>query len=426
MPIAAESHGLWSQSAPSNPATVALATNRRVDVAVIGAGFTGLSAALHLAEAGSRVVVLDAEDIGFGGSGRNVGLVNAGLWVMPSAISKALGAEYGERLLSMLGDAPQEVYGLVSKHGMDCEAMHVGTLHCAVGDAGLRDIEARYSEWKARGAPVELLDSAAAARALGTSAYRGALLDKRAGTIQPLAYARGLGRAAIAAGATVYSNSPVQGCERDGSVWRLLTPGGSVTADWVIVATNAFSSGPFQMIRQALVRLPYFQCATDPLPEHLLKNIIPGRQGAWDTKDVLSSFRLDAAGRFIFGSVGALRAGGQQVHPDWARRAMAKLFPALAGIPFSHEWYGWIGMTDDALPRFFELGPQMVTFSGYNGRGIGPGTVFGRVLAQHVSRRSNDLLPLPVTQLSGVDWRQLKEFGYEAGAAAAHLVAARV
>ena len=426
MPVAAESHGLWGKSAPAAPATNALAGNLRVDVAVIGAGFTGLSAALHLAEAGSKVAVLDAEEIGFGGSGRNVGLVNAGLWVMPSEIPKVLGAEYGERLLSILSDSPQEVYGLVSKHGMDCEAMHVGTLHCAVGDAGLRDIEARYAEWRARGAPVELLDQAAAARALGTSAYRGALLDKRAGTIQPLAYARGLGRAAIAAGASVYSSSPVQGCERDGSVWRLMTPGGSVTADWVIVATNAFSSGPFQMIRQALVRLPYFQCATEPLPEHLRQEIIPGRQGAWDTKEVLSSFRLDAAGRFIFGSVGALRAGGQQVHPDWARRAMVKLYPALEGAAFAHEWYGWIGMTDDALPRFFELGPQMVAFTGYNGRGIGPGTVFGRVLAQHVTRRSNDLLPLPVTQLSGADWRQLKEFGYEAGAAAVHLVDARM
>lgn len=426
MPVAAQSHGLWGQSAPAAPATLPLSGAVRTDVAVIGAGFTGLSAALHLAEAGSKVVVLDAEEIGFGGSGRNVGLVNAGLWVMPSEIPKVLGADYGERLLALLGDGPQEVYGLVSKHGMDCEAMHVGTLHCAVGETGLRELERRCAEWQARGAPVELLDAAGAARALGTNAYTGALLDKRAGTIQPLAYARGLGRAALAAGAVIHSASPVQGCERDGSVWRLMTPNGTVTADWVIVATNAFSSGPFQMIRQALVRLPYFQCATEPLPEALLRDIIPGRQGAWDTKEVLSSFRLDAAGRFIFGSVGALRAGGQQIHPDWARRAMEKLYPALRGQRFSHEWYGWIGMTDDATPRFFELGPQMVAFTGYNGRGIAPGTVFGRVLAQHVTRRSNDLLPLPVSQLSSPDWRPFKEFGYEAGASAVHLVEARV
>lgn len=426
MPVAAQSHGLWGQSAPPPPATLPLSGAVRADVVVVGAGFTGLSAALHLAEAGSKVVVLDAEEIGFGGSGRNVGLVNAGLWVMPSEIPKVLGAEYGERLLALLGDAPQEVYDLVSKHGMDCEAMHVGTLHCAVGEAGLRELERRCAEWQARGAPVDLLDAAGAARALGTNAYTGALLDKRAGTIQPLAYARGLGRAALAAGAVIHSASPVQGCERDGSVWRLMTPTGTVTADWVIVATNAFSSGPFQMIRQALVRLPYFQCATDPLPETLLRDIIPGRQGAWDTKEVLSSFRLDAAGRFIFGSVGALRAGGQQIHPDWARRAMEKLYPALRGQRFSHEWYGWIGMTDDATPRFFELGPQMVAFTGYNGRGIAPGTVFGRVLAQHVTRRSNDLLPLPVSQLASPDWRPFKEFGYEAGASAVHLVEARM
>ncbi len=180
MPVAAQSHGLWGQSAPAAPATLPLSGAVRTDVAVIGAGFTGLSAALHLAEAGSKVVVLDAEEIGFGGSGRNVGLVNAGLWVMPSEIPKVLGADYGERLLALLGDGPQEVYGLVSKHGMDCEAMHVGTLHCAVGETGLRELERRCAEWQARGAPVELLDAAGAARALGTNAYTGALLDKRA------------------------------------------------------------------------------------------------------------------------------------------------------------------------------------------------------------------------------------------------------
>jgi hypothetical protein len=178
MSLAPGSHGLWAATAPPAPDGAPLAGAHQADVVVVGAGYTGLSAALHLAEGGANVVVLEAQDIGFGGSGRNVGLVNAGMWVLPSALPDALGPVHGERLLRLLGDAPAVVFDLVQRHGMACEAEHRGTLHCAVGAAGLKNITERARQWQALRAPVELLDAAQTAQAVGTSAYTGALLDR--------------------------------------------------------------------------------------------------------------------------------------------------------------------------------------------------------------------------------------------------------
>ena len=190
------SHGLWEASAPPAPHTPPLERAIAVDVAIVGGGFTGLSAALHLQEKGARTAVLEGAEIGFGGSGRNVGLVNAGMWVMPSALSGALGGLHGARLLTQLGAGPDLVYALIERHGIDCEAVRNGTLHCAVGASGLANIRQRATEWQAHGAPVRLLSAEETAERTGTRAYTGALLDQRAGTVQPLAYARGLAHAA--------------------------------------------------------------------------------------------------------------------------------------------------------------------------------------------------------------------------------------
>ena len=421
------SHGLWEQTAPPAPATGIAQGRIEADVVVVGAGFTGLSAALHLAKDGARVAVLEAAEIGFGGSGRNVGLVNAGMWVMPNDLPAVLGADYGERLLRLLGDAPQLVFRLIEEHGIACDPVHTGTLHCAVGDEGLAEIEQRAAQWQARGAPVVLLGAKEAAEKIGSTAYRGALLDERAGTIQPLAYVRGLAAAAIAAGASVFTGSPVTGAERSGARWMVSTPKARIDADWVVVATNAYTGMPWPEIRAELVHLPYFNLATEPLGDNLARTILPERQGAWDTREVLSSFRFDRDGRLVFGSVGALRGTGTAVHEAWAKRALAKLFPQLGPVRFVARWYGKIGMTADNLPKFHRLAPNVVSFSGYNGRGIAPGTVFGRILAEHIGGRLAEKdLPLPVTDPAAPPMRRLKEAFYEFGAQAAHLADARL
>ncbi len=419
------SHGLWEMTAPPAPPTASLKGQVRADVAVVGCGCTGLSASLHLAQAGAKVVALEAVEIGFGGAGRNVGLVNAGMWLQPKDIVKTLGEGYGERILSLLGGAPAEVWKTIEAYGIACEPTPNGTLHCAVGRAGLAEIEERAQQWGERGAPVRMLSTAETAARIGSGAYAGSLLDLRAGTIQPLAYARGLAGAAIAAGAQVHTRSPVRSAERTGKVWTLVTDGGTVAADWIAVATDAYGGDPWPQGRREQVRLPYFNFATAPLRAELQASILPGREGCWDTKAILSSFRFDRAGRLVFGSVGALRGAGLAVHRAWATRALAKMFPGIGKVDFEAQWYGMIGMTDNALPRFHRLAANVVTICGYNGRGIGPGTVFGRVLADHIlGKLSEKDLPLPVTEPGAPALPRLKEAYYEAGAQIAHAVGA--
>ncbi len=413
-------------TAPPAPQTAALSGDMRADVAIIGAGYTGLSTALHLAQRGIKVAVVEARHIGFGGAGRNVGLVNAGMWVMPDELPNVLGPVHGDRLLNLLGDAPKAVFELVARYGIDCELQQHGTLHCAVGQTGLDELRQREAQWQARGAPVELLSADETQRRTGSPAYAGALLDRRAGTIQPLAYVRGLAQAAIGEGAQIFTVSPVSDIQSAGAQWRVVTATGSVTADWVVMATDAYTQGPWEILRREQVHLPYFNFATTPLPPEIRTSILPGHEGVWDTQEVLSSFRMDRLGRLVFGSVGALKGTGGPIHRDWAKRALHRLFPDLKNVSFEAQWYGQIGMTDDNLPRYHAFADRVVAISGYNGRGIAPGTVMGRTLAALIAGEiAESDLPLPVTTARPARLRALKEVFYEVGAQAVHFTDSR-
>lgn len=419
-------HGLWEQSAPAAPGTRALEDHVTAEVAIVGAGYTGLSTALHLAERGVEAVLLEAVEIGFGGAGRNVGLVNAGMWVMPEELVKVLGQDHGNRLIDFLGEGPSHVWDIVRRHDIACEARHVGTLHAGVGAAGVAELAERARQWQRRGAPVELLDKAGAAEKIGSDFYAGALLDLRAGTIQPLAYARGLARAAIGLGARIFTASPAIKVERAGAGWRVATPKGSVVARQVVFATDAYTRHVMEDIRREQVFLPYFNMATAPLPDAVARTILPGRQGAWDTKEVLLSFRFDDRNRLVFGSVGALRNTGLAIHRAWARRSLRKIFPQIGTVDFESEWYGTIGMTADNLPRFHKLDDGIFTFCGYNGRGIAPGTAFGRFMAAYLIGDKTDAdLPLQPSRPTPVALAGLRATFYEAGAQLVHLTEAR-
>lgn len=417
---------LWRDTAAEALAPPPLTGEVRADLVVIGAGFAGLSAALHAAAAGASVRVLEAARIGHGGSGRNVGLVNAGLWLAPDDVCDALGADAGDRLNAALAAAPDLVFALIKAHAIACEPVRAGTLHCAHAPAGLRDLQRRHAQGVARGAPLTLLDAAQTAARTGARGFHGALHDARAGTIQPLAFCAGLARAAQGAGAVLHDATPALRVAHDGAEWRVDTPAGTVRAGALIMATNAYHMGADGAPAPRTIPVRYFQMATDPLPADLRASILPGGEGAWDTATVMTSFRTDAAGRLILGAIGAPDGIGAPIHHGWAARKLARLFPALAGQAFRHAWSGRIAMTSDHIPRIMRLGPRGYGAFGWSGRGIGPGTVFGRALAQAVVGASEDHLPLAPGGQSAVPLAALRAAGLEAGARAAHLVGARL
>jgi glycine/D-amino acid oxidase-like deaminating enzyme len=411
---------LWWHTGGTPVEAMPLDGDAAVDVVIVGGGYTGCSAALHLAEAGADVRLLEAETVGHGGSGRNVGLVNAGLWTPPDEVEALLGAEIGRRLNTALAAAPDLVFGLIERHGIACEAVRNGTLHCAHSRAGLVDLESRYRQQSARGAPVRLLDAAETARRTGSSQFHGALFDARAGTIQPLAYVRGLARAAIAAGAKLHERSAATGTHHDGSCWKVATVRGTVAAPVLIQATDSYE----QRDSQSPIYTPvhYLQYATAPLSDNLRRSILPGGEGCWDTAMVMSSFRLDAAGRMIIGGVGNLDGMGSVIHRGWATRKLAQLFPQLADQPFQHGWCGRIGMTSDHLPRVVEIGPRAISIFGYSGRGIGPGTTFGKAAAAWARGEGANAFPLPIAAQRLERFTTIKKCYYEFGSSLTHLI----
>jgi glycine/D-amino acid oxidase-like deaminating enzyme len=426
MHLKSSSHGLWADTAPPAPKLSGLEGEQKAEVAIIGGGYTGLSAALHLAQSGRDAIVLEAREIGFGGAGRNVGLVNAGLWLMPDDVVRIMGQTYGERLIEVLGASPDMVFGLIEKHGIQCEAKRKGTLHCAHSPGGFSALQQRQAQWKRRGAPVTLLSREEAAPKIGSESFHGALLDQRAGTIQPLAYAYGLAQVAKSTGARLYKDSPVTAFKRESDHWRLTTPTGSVSAKAVILATHGYPEAAFKHREKELIPFNFFQFATSPLPENIRKTILPGGEGAWDTNLILSSFRLDQSGRLIVGSVGQVENMGYSLHKSWVRRTIKKIFPQVGPVSLEYAWDGRIAMTVDHIPRFHMLDEDLVSVSSYNGRGIGPGTVFGKLLAELVLGASPDTIPLPVSEPEGILTRYLRGLFYESGARLYHFIQRRL
>lgn len=411
---------LWQATSRETFARGPLERPVNADLIVVGGGFTGSSAALHAAEAGFEVVLLEAETIGFGGSGRNVGLVNAGLWMPPDEVEAALGSEAGEELNAALAGAPDLVFSLIDAHGLDCEAIRNGTLHCAHSKAGMRDLANRHAQLSARGAPVTLLDSDQTAERTGSTRFHGALHDARAGTIQPLAYCRGLAAAAERAGARIHERSPAETISRQRDRWVVETSAASVTGKSLLIATNAYRSAAGGAPASAFIPVHYFQMATGPLPPDLARSVLPGQEGCWDTALVMSSFRRDGEGRLVIGAIGSLDHGLSAVHRHWARRKLTRLYPALSDQAIDHAWCGRIAMTSDHLPKIIRFGPSALSVYGFSGRGIGPGTLFGARAASALMEGNEGGLPVRPVESHVERFSNLQAVGYELGAALHH------
>lgn len=393
---------LWDASAVETETVTDFSAGETVDVVIVGGGFTGLSTALHCAEAGLSCHVLEAEHLGFGGSGRNVGLVNAGVWLPPSEVVKTMGQARADGFLRTFGDGPRRVFELIEKHQIRCEPTRTGTIHAAHAPAGMKDLEGRWKDWQALGEPVDLLDRAAVSKLIGTDAFHGGLLDHRAGTINPMGYCRGLARAARAAGARISTGVRVTKLRKEGAGWIAETPRGAVRGRAVVLGTNAYTDSLWPGLSRSFTVIRFFQLATRPL-EGGAAHILPERQGLWDTAPVMFSLRRDAFDRLIVGSMGQVYGDKDSgLSQRWARKQIARLFPELGPVRFEEAWHGQIAMTPDHLPRIYSLDENLYTPIGYNGRGITTGTIFGEAMAGLLTGRRPEDLPLPIANLATV------------------------
>ncbi|MEI4261322.1 NAD(P)/FAD-dependent oxidoreductase [Roseovarius sp. D0-M9] len=413
---------LWRQSHRADTDVPALSGDIQTDLLVIGGGFTGCSAALEAAQSGADVILLEARTIGHGGSGRNVGLVNAGLWLPPDEITKKIGQTAGMRLIDALAVGPDLVFRLVQEHGIDCDATRNGTLHLAHSASGLRSLQSRFRQGNRTGAPLQLLDAEETVRRTGSRAFHGALFDPRAGTVQPLAYCRGLAQAARDAGAKLFENSGVEAIAHDGALWTAQVHGHRVRAKHLILATNAYADGISGAPTREFVPVHFSQFATAPLTQEQLRDILPGGEGCWDTDLVMSSLRIDREGRLIIGGVGNVAGLGAAIHRKWADRKLAQFYPELAGTPFRHAWSGAIAMTSDHLPKVLSFGPNALSIFGYSGRGIGPGTVFGKRAARALLFGEDSGLPVQISERYSEGLKAPRAAYYELGAVMSHAI----
>lgn len=407
LPAAARS--LWNATANPAPPTPPLDGEAEADVAVVGGGFTGLSTALHLAEKGVSVTLLEAETPGWGASGRNGGQVIPGLKHDPDEVEQLFGTEMGGRVVRFAGGTADLVFSLIERHGIACDADRRGWIQGAHDALGLVQTDRRAADWSRRGAPVEALDKAEVRRLLGCDGYAGGLIDRRGGALHPLNYATGLAEAAIRAGARIHGQSRVSRIERASGGFVLHTAQGRLKAGRIVIGTNGYADALHDPLRRSIVPARSVQVATRPLSDNLRKSILPEGQVVSDTRRLLLYFRLDAEGRFLMGGRGAFGEPGIVARQADLRAVAERLFPQLGGIEWQHHWGGFVALTTDHLPHLHELEPGITTALGYNGRGVAMATAMGKLLAEHASGKPAADLDFPLTGLRPIPFHALRK-----------------
>lgn len=387
---------LWQETAPTSPALPWLEGAVAADVAIVGAGFTGLSTALHLAERGASVIVLDAEEPGWGASGRNGGQVIPGLKYDPRELIAHFGAERGKALSDFAGRTAETLFDLVTRYAIPCDAVRNGWIQGATDRVGLARVRARTDDWQAQGADVAFIGADEASARVGTNRYFGAFFDRRGGHVQPLSLARGMATAALDKGVRVFGRSAVRKLERSGADWVLAGEHGSVRAGQIVLGTAGYTGDLWPGLKRSIVATTSLQVATSRLPADLAPAVLPGDQSVSETRNHLAYYRRHGPGRLVFGGSGAFR---DPVPGDFDAlvRAARRHFPQLRDVKFEFAWWGRFANTTDHLPHLHVLAPGLFTWLGCNGRGVALSTAMGPVLAELVDGARPEDLPVPVT-----------------------------
>jgi glycine/D-amino acid oxidase-like deaminating enzyme len=405
---------LYADTAAPAPDTPKLDGDRRASVAIVGGGFTGLSAALHLAEKGANVVVLEANEPGWGASGRNGGQVNPGLKRDPDTVQTDFGPDLGTRMVALSGNAPNLVFDLIQRHQISCSALQSGTLRSAITACGQREVAASADQWIRRGAPVSVLERGEIAAVTSTQRYHGAMLDRRGGQVNPLGYARGLARAAMQQGAAVHGGTRVRQVRKAGGSWVVETPRGTVTAEKLILATNGYTDGIWPGLRRSLVPLFSAIAATEPLPATVVESIMPSRSSLYEIGSITVYYRFDPDNRLLM--------GGRSVQQDvtapetlhYLTQYAARLWPMLKDARWTHGWSGRLAITQDHYPHIHEPDEGVLVCLGYNGRGVAMSSAMGPELARRTMGGRAADIDMPITTIKEMPFHALWRSGVAA------------
>ncbi|MFQ5958376.1 MAG: NAD(P)/FAD-dependent oxidoreductase [Alphaproteobacteria bacterium] len=375
----------YAASANPSPDRPALAGDVDCDVCVVGGGFTGLSTALHLAERGYSVVVLESHRIGWGASGRNGGQLGSGLRSGASAMLARFGRDHARRLWDLAEEAKATVRGRIARHAIACD-YKPGVLLAAA--------KPRHTAWMAR--EVELrrehfdypharLVSAAEVRAMvATGRYHGGVFDAGAGHLHPLNYALGLARAAEDAGAGLFEDSPATAVE-SGSRAVVRTARGRVRARYVVLCCNGYLGRLERRIAGKIMPIANYMLATEPLGAERAGALVPDDIAVCDSNFVVDYFRLSADRRLLFGG-GETYSGREPRDPKrFVRKYMLRVFPGLADAGIDYAWGGMLAITLNRLPQFGRLAGDVYFAHGFSGHGVALTSLAGKLIAEAIA-----------------------------------------
>ena len=362
----------------------ALRGYQRTDVCVIGAGYTGLSTALHLAKTGHSVIVLDAQRIGFGASGRNGGQLGSGHRLDQRELQHMLGDKYARLLWELAEESKATVVSLIKEHGIDC-ALKPGIAHFGFHEKEMRDIheEAEFLAVTYGYSQYHPLSKEQGKKICPSPVYHGGAIDRGAFHLHPLRLTLGLASAAYAAGVKIYENSEVISWDQ-GSDTLVRTNAGCVTCKNVVLACNGYLGNLDAAIARRVMPINNFIIATEPL-EDASRRILREDIAVADTKFVVNYFRKSEDGRLLFGGGENYSYAFPKDIAAIVRKPMVEIFPHLKNIRIDYAWGGTLGITMRRLPCFKKLGPTAYSASGYSGHGVGMAILAGKLISQAIN-----------------------------------------
>ena len=406
------SGSLWARTAPDLPPNPSLMDEIEADVVVVGAGLTGLRAAIALAVAGSRVVVVDAGDVGWGASGRSGGQVNPALpFVGPDKLRRIVGDTYAGRMVKAAVGSADEIFDLVRKYQINCDARQKGWLRVNHCRKAARISRADAESWSRYGAQMLPVGGEELQRLSGTTAYDSGILNPGGGAVQPLGFVRGLAKVAMGAGARIFGRTEIIRLERKDGKWLAHAKTGHIRSDWVVLATNAYSGSVQPKLGKSIIPLVSIQIATDTLSEKQIGAILPEGHTISDTRRIIMYARREPGNRLVFGGLGRIAQGGVIKGHGWLMRDAERIYPQLKGVNWKYKWGGKIALTGDRLPHLHEPEPGLIVGLGYNGRGVAISQVMGRTLAERVLGAHPESLPFPIANISSVPFRGIQMLG---------------